>query len=278
MAGGPEAELEGEEQGLVPGYRNYLVFCDDSGLHGSTHYGFGSLWIPSERRGDIHVRVRDLRAARRLRPDEIKWKKINSGNRRFYEDLVHEFFVRPWLMFHCLIVRKGYVDKEFHDGSYDLARRKHFAMLLKQKVAFFSAGATDKAYHVRVDRLPSSYDKADEVAFKIVNANLKNDIGIAAVHSLLTRDSKTTLGIQLSDVLLGAVMAEVTGEENSGPKLAVRRAVTEHLGWPDLKADTFQKEWKFNIWHFFNPRSGEPREVRSRPVKLKVPMPPLRLR
>src|SRR6266702_3742346 len=265
-----------DEQALVPGYRNYLIFCDDSGLHGSTHYGFGSLWMPSERRGDIHTRIRKLRKRHHLRPDEIKWTKINAGNRAFYVDLVREFFTRPWLMFHCIVVRKGYVDKEFHDGSYDLARRKHFAMLLRQKVSFFSAGAKDKAYHVRVDCLPSAYRKADEVAFKIVNATLENEFGVAAVHSLITRDSKSTLGIQLSDVLLGAVMAEVTNEANSAPKLTVRRAVAEHLGWSDLKADTRHSEWKFNIWHFHNPKSGEPRETKTRLVKLKVPMPPLR--
>jgi len=57
---------------------------------------------------------------------------------------------------------------------------------------------------------------------------------------------------------------------------SVRRAVAEHLGWPDLKADTRHAEWKFNIWHFYNPKSGEPREVKTRPVNLKLPMPPLR--
>jgi hypothetical protein len=276
MATGVQPAVDPDEQVLVPGYRNYLIFCDDSGLHGSTHYGFGSLWMPSQRRGDIHVRVRELRQRHRLPPDEIKWTKITARNRPFYEDLVAEFFTRPWLMFHCLVVRKGYVEKEFHDGDYDLARRKHFAMLLKQKVAFFSAGAADKAYHVRVDRLPSSYDKADEVAFKVVNASLDKEIGTPAVRSLFTRDSKATLGIQLADVLLGAVMAEVIGEENAAPKLRIRRVVAEHLGWSDLKADTNHREWKFNVWHFYNPRSGEPREVSTRPLRLKVPMPPLR--
>ena len=276
MAGESDRLAEPDEQVLIPGYRNYLIFCDDSGLHGTTHYGFGSLWMPSERRGDIHTRVRELRKRHRLRPDEIKWTKINVGNRAFYADLVHEFFTRPWLMFHCLVVRKGYVEKEFHDGSYDLARRKHFAMLLRQKVSFFAAGAADKAYHVRVDRLPSAYARADEVVFKIVNATLENEFGVAAVHSLFTRDSKTTLGIQLADVLLGAVMAEVTDEANSGPKLAIRRTVAEHLGWTDLRADTLHKEWKFNIWHFYNPKSGEPRETKTRQVHLKVPMSLLR--
>ncbi len=43
---------------FLPGYRNYLVYCDDSGLHGSTHYAFGSFWIPAERRGDFPALVR----------------------------------------------------------------------------------------------------------------------------------------------------------------------------------------------------------------------------
>jgi hypothetical protein len=276
MAPEMSSAADPDEQGLVPGYRNYLIFCDDSGLHGSTHYGFGSLWMPAERRGDIHTRVRQLRSRHRLRPDEIKWNKINAGNRAFYVDLVEEFFRRPWLMFHCLVVRKGYVDKEFHSGNYDLARRKHFAMLLRKKVAFFSAGARDKAYHVRVDKLPSSYAKADEAAFKIVRSTLKNELGVPALHSLITRDSKLSLGIQLADVLLGAVLTEVTGEANAAPKVAVRRAVADHLGWTDLKADTMNQEWKFNIWHFYNPKGGEPREVRARRVMLKLAMPSLR--
>lgn len=274
MAGA--SPTDNDDLALVPGYRNYLIFCDDSGLHGSTHYGFGSLWMPAERRGDIHTRVRELRNRHHLQPDEIKWKKINSGNCAFYVDLVQEFFTRPWLMFHCLVVRKGYVDREIHRGSYDLARRKHFAMLLRKKIAFFSAGARDKAYHVRVDPLPSSYGKADEAALKIVNAGLKQEIGIPAIHSLFTRDSKATLGIQLADVLLGAVMAEVIGEPNASPKMRVRRAVADHLGWPDLRADTLNREWKFNVWHFHNPRASEPREVRARRVCLKIPMPLLR--
>ncbi len=249
------------EDGFPPGYRNYLVFCDDSGLHGSSHYGFGSLWMPSQRRGDIHQRVRELRRRHRLRPDEIKWTQINARNAPFYEDLVSEFFTRPWLMFHCLVVRKGYVDKACHGGDYDLARRKHFALLLQKKIGYFSAGATDKAYHVRVDKLPSRYAKSDEVAFKVVNATLVKEIGIAAIRSLYTRDSKAALGIQLADLLLGAVMAEVIGEQNSAPKLRIRKVVAAHLGWDDLRADMMPGEWKFNIWHFYNPRGGEPREV-----------------
>jgi hypothetical protein len=47
--------LRGDEfnEDAVPGYRNYVVYTDESGMHGAKYYGFGSLWIPWERRGDF---------------------------------------------------------------------------------------------------------------------------------------------------------------------------------------------------------------------------------
>lgn len=258
----------------VPGHRNYRVFCDESGTGGGVYYGFGSLWMPWERRGDFTGFVGGLREEHGNH-DEIKWTNVNRRNEAFYVALVEEFFRRTWLMFHCLVVRKGYVGKEHHK-DFDEARRKHFAMLIKSKIKFFSAGARNKAYHVRVDPLPSRYKKADEAAHKIVAATLMKELGVAPLKSLITRDSKETLGIQIADVLLGAAMSEWQADATAEPKLHVRRAIADHLGWPDLKADTRLSEWKFNIWYFFDPKAGRPREVETRPVRLKVKMPPWR--
>jgi hypothetical protein len=262
---------EEAESTFLPGYRNYLVYFDDSGLHGSTHYGFGSFWIPAERRGDFPALVRELRAKHRMQ-DEIKWSKINSRNEPFYLELVETFFVKPWMMFHCLIVEKAYVDREAHDGDYDLARRKHFAMLAKRKIQDLCAAGSKKVYHLRVDRLPSRYEKADEAAHKIINSSLKKEIGHSAVATLFTRNSKTTPGIQLADVLLGAVMDDWAGSAVSAPKMNVKKSVADHLGWPDLSRDTYRSEWKLNIWSFFDPTDGTERPVRSRRVKLLYPM------
>ncbi len=255
----------------VPGHRNYLVFCDESGTGGGVYYGFGSLWMPWERRGDFTGVVGRLQEQFRHR-DEIKWTNVNRRNEPFYVALVEEFFRRTWLMFHCLVVRKGYVARDRHK-DFDEARRKQFAMLIKSKIKFFSGTAKDKAYHVRVDPLPSRYRKADEAAHKIVGATLMKELGVAPLKTLVTRDSKQTLGIQIADVLLGAAMSEWQAEVTAGSKLHVRRTIAEHLGWTDLKADTHLTEWKFNIWYFYDPTAGRRREVSSRAVKLKVPMP-----
>lgn len=259
------------DDAFVPGYRNFLVFCDDSGLHGSRHYGFGSFWIPSERRGDLQVVIRALREQHRVLDGELKWNHITNRTRELYCDIVRLFFARRWMMFHCLVVRRGYVDKDLHGGDYDLARRKHFAMLLRKKIEQFSKGSRNKLYHVRVDRLPAAYQKADEVAFKVVNAQLTREIGVPALRTLFTRDSKATLGIQLADILLGAVMSDVDDLSSAPAKLAVRAEVARHLGWTDLRSDTFPTSTKFNIWRFWNPKGGEPREAVARPVRLLVP-------
>ena len=258
----------------LPGHRNYLVFCDESGTGGGVYYGFGSLWLPWERRGDFTGLVAELRDEHRYR-DEIKWTNVNRWSEAFYVALVEEFFRRTWLMFHCLVVRKGYIDKGQHK-DFDEARRKHFGLLIKAKIKFFSGTAKDKAYHVRVDPLPSRYRKADEAAHKIVASTLMKELGVAPLKTLFTRDSKKTLGIQIADLLLGATMSEWQAEVTAAAKLHVRRTIVEHLGWDDLKADTHLREWKFNIWYFFDPAAGLRREVATRAVHLKVPMPPWR--
>ena len=110
---------------------------------------------------------------------------------------------------------------------------------------------------------------------KIANSQLRQEIGHPAIVSLLTRDSKQTLGIQLADLLLGAIMSDTLGVEVSDHKAEIRRLVAQQLGWPDLAADTTPGEWKFNIWYFYDPTEMGPREAKTRPVRLLVPMPPL---
>jgi len=179
-------------------------------------------------------------------------------------------------MFHCIIVRKGYVDKSYHRNGYDEAMRKHFAMLIRKKIEFFSQDDSRKKYHIYVDPLPSRYKKADEAAQVIINNELKRKIGFTPVHSLSTRDSKETPGIQLADLLLGAIMSDWNREDIGEHKFRVKDWVAEHVGWRHLRADTRHWEWKFNIWHFYNPKADGIRESRSWFLNLTYPVKPYR--
>ena len=267
----PDDPLDGDVT-PVPSHRNYLIFCDESGVGGARYYGFGTLWLPYERRGDLCGMVKRLCAAHRYHDGEIKWKKVSRATGLFYRDLMTEFFRCPWLMFHCLIVRKGYVNRTYHDGDIDLARRKHQTMLLAKKVKYFNDGAPDKSYHVRMDPIASRYCKADEVVHKISNYEIEQEAGVAPIASLLEVDSKRSLGIQLCDFLLGATLAAWQEAIQAPHKQAIVELLGEHLGWPDMLADTFPGELKFNIWSFYDPTEKVPREWKTRPVNLKYPM------
>ena len=265
------SETEAEDE--RPGYRNYRIFCDDSGMHGSRYYGFGSLWMASERRGDFSARISELKAAHRY-GDEIKWTNIKPRNRAFYESLIDFFFRAKSLMFHCLVIRRGLVDKSFHGTKdpMDLARRKHFGLLVGKKIKWLAEPDRKKAYHVITDRIPSRYDKADEAMEVILKNELRGLNGRSVVTKVTTQDSKESYGIQLADVLLGAVMSEWNAEEPGPAKLSMRAFVAKYLGWPDLAADTHASESKFNVWCFHDTTKGVPRDRATRGVKLLIPM------
>ncbi|MEQ1935030.1 MAG: DUF3800 domain-containing protein [Fimbriimonadaceae bacterium] len=262
-----------EDPQPIPGYRNYLVYCDESGQTGKVYYGFGSLWMPWERRGDLTGFVAELRERHRYK-SEIKWNNIAGANEAFYRELIEGFFRRNWLMFHCFIGRKGYIKKSLHKGGYDEALRKHFALLIRSKIAFFSQGDRRKAYHIVVDKLPSSYEKADEAAHVIVNHQLKQRIGFTPIHNLVTRDSRDAVGIQVADVLLGAIVTDWNQEATASAKKGLRDWVAEHLGWRHLRADIRHWEWKFNIWYFHADGELKKREASSWTLNLKYPVPP----
>jgi hypothetical protein len=253
----------------------WLVACDESGSKQTPYSGFGSLWMRWERRGDFANLFEELRDKYDFRT-EAKWKRVNKRSYSFAAALVEEFFKRQWLSFHCLVIRKAVIDKSLHDGDYELAWQKHFTMLLTNKMKQCLKRHRDRenVFRVWVDPIQSSYPKTDEVVEIIANHVLARAVpGRRAIDKVITRDSKETPAIQLCDILLGAVLDAWRRNAESDEKLGVQRLIAEHLGWPDLQADTDPKERKFNIWYFYDPVRQKSREVQMRLVNLRYPLP-----
>ncbi|MDG2784024.1 DUF3800 domain-containing protein [Vibrio parahaemolyticus] len=102
---------------------------------------------------------------------------------------------------------------------------------------------------------------------------LKNQFGgEVPIRSVVTKDSKESEHIQIADFLLGAVMSAFQGKASSPAKLKVAENIASYLGWDTLLHDTEPHERKFNIWYFHDPTKG-PREVETKEVKLKYPLP-----
>jgi hypothetical protein len=172
-------------------------------------------------------------------------------------------------MFHCLLISKPEIDLRLHENDWDLARRKHFTLLLANKIRRFAT--PHKHYLVRVDPIHSSYAKADE-ATEVILRNIIEQApslrGSRTIHSVRTVDSKSSPGVQLADLLVGAVLAARHGAIESDSKKALVRRIADHLGWTDLRSDTLPMAKKFNVWRFWDPTSGQARpEVTRRLTK-----------
>lgn len=251
------------------------VACDESGTDGQKYYGFGSLWMKYQRRGDFSRIIRELRDKHGFH-NEIKWQKAHSKEyANFYSDLIETFFKHSWLAFHCIVIRKGMVNKDFHDGDYDLAKRKHFTKLISTKIKSVIKAHPEREceFRIEVDPIASRYQKADEAFHVIANNQLFKDMaGKELIKAVVTKDSKESEHIQIADFLLGAVMSAFQGKASSEAKLAVATNIANYLGWDTLKHDTWSTERKFNIWYFHDPTRGE-REIQTHGVKLKYPLP-----
>jgi Protein of unknown function (DUF3800) len=269
----PAKRLGDDEDEPAPGVLRWLVSCDESGVHGSPCYGFGTLWMTWQRRGDLARLIRDLRTEHRYR-DEIKWNHVRRASVPFYQALVESFFKASWLGFHCLVVRKAIVRPELHGGSWDEARQKHFGMLLRKKVLGCIQTHLPREQTIRVylDPLHSSYKKASEVLEKITRSVVQRSYPNVQIEGAFERDSKETPTIQLCDLLLGAVMSDWDRNPAGGAKAELRAFIAGHLGWTDLHADTHPDERKFNIWMFYDTERG-PRQSTTRPVLLTYPLP-----
>lgn len=64
------------------------VACDESGIDGQVYYGFGSLWMKYQRRGDFSRLIRELRVKHNYH-NEIKWQKAHKKDfAEFYAELI----------------------------------------------------------------------------------------------------------------------------------------------------------------------------------------------
>jgi len=267
-----------------PGVRRWLISCDETGLNGARFYGFGSLWMGWQRRGEFQKWIRQIRAAHpEYKNSEFKWEHVNRHTLPTYRDLIEMFFRRASLSFHCLLVRKSDIDKERHDGDYDLARRKFLTTLITCKItnALRARPDREQTFRVWVDPIASRYPKADEVVESVSNHVLKKVVPEywtrPVVDGVIEHDSKDTFSIQLCDVLLGAVAATWQKEPVTGAKLQLQQFIAAHLGWPDLWSDTRPWERKFNIW-MFHERGRQIRQVATREVVLRFPIRSLTVR
>jgi hypothetical protein len=245
--------------------RPWLIACDQSGIAHSTHYGFGTLWMPYDRRGDF---VGDFNVAREKAGVDVMadlGAVANPSMCRLADALIDYFFDTRWLAFHCLVVERGLVDMSCHDDNVDLAQRKHFTMLLANKIQrALRKGGQDQMFRVWVAPIPSPYSKAAEVV-EIVTQNVVSNVRGRKIDVRVTvRDPDSTPAILMCNLLVSLVMQPWVDANVSRRQRQMVDKLCRRLGWVDLKHDTPPSMRKFNIWKFHDPVREPSRTAKTR--------------
>lgn len=231
--------------------------------------------MPATRRPEFQTLFEHATAEAPYPGSEVKWQRTKRKTLATYQSLVDVFFQMPWLGFHCIVVRQGWVDLDLHRRDRDLGRRKHFTQFLANKMRSCERAHGDREVHFTVHADEpfggSGYPKAHEAAEVVGNHILAQAGQRRSIDAVGICDSKAVAGIQLCDLLLGAVMDGWNHGSHSDPKQQLRRYIASHLGWGDLDSDTRPGERKFNVWHLVDSHSE--RRAPTRPVVLKYPLP-----
>ncbi|HAS8629169.1 TPA: DUF3800 domain-containing protein [Vibrio vulnificus] len=235
----------------------YIVFGDESGTTGSDRcYSIGLLCIPKSKLEPFNQYVSDLKAKRGI-VGELKWSKIknSSGQANICVDLLN-MVLRSDCCFHSIVVEKSIYNNWRIDR--ESAFYKTYTYLLKNTARHIGSQLT-----VLIDQKCDKYKKNDEVIGIVAN-NMLSRIGRdKSIQSVHMHDSKVHAGLQVVDILTGAVNSGYLKFLN--PNLTLSKAkeaaflkMAEMMGWDKLHYDTLPNK-DFNIWHF-------PTENRARPA------------
>jgi uncharacterized protein DUF3800 len=267
---GDECFWDPTEQPLIgtpnPGVKRWWFSCDESGTGGQRYYGFGTLVMPDQRRGDFSALIKSAMRDTGFNPaNEFKWNRINGLAEQFYMRIVDDFFKTNYLAFHCIVFDTVWVNVPPYDADPDLQLRIRLHKFLTNKIqrCLHLFPDREQTFRIWIDPIPSSYRKADEALHIIANNALHKVRGVKPIDRVIERDSKKSPSIELCDVLLGGVLSAWEQNITSRYKLAVQARIAQNVGWPDLRHDTWPSQRKLNVWLFQDPRERKFHDTRG---------------
>lgn len=160
----------------------------------------GTAWCKLERRREICVRLREIKARHNLPPHfEVKWGKISPAKADFYIDWLDLFFDDDDLHFRAVVIpNKSTLDHEKFGQTHDDWYYKMYYVLLSVLLQ------PENRHRIYVDiKDTHSARKMAGLHYALCNNALDFDRTIIeTVQVISSRDSEL---IQLADLLIGAV-------------------------------------------------------------------------
>lgn len=246
------------------GHRRLLVYGVESGIVGQhgLFTGYGSLWMPWERRGDFMRILREVRLAHAY-SGPIDLSHLKTDAEAFALALIDEVFQRRWLSYRCLIA-KGHVDTESDPRA--------FTRLIAQRLLTLPGGLADRELRLRVTKNARTAGPNGDRTIDQLERLLVDRVPAPPTFDRSLRAARSAEPLEVVELLTSLVVSDWERRPTTvyRKKLSLRAA--ENLGWSDLAADTQPSEWKFNIWYLPDPRAEAASESTQRSVQLRLPL------
>lgn|SRR5262245_13162557 len=226
-----------------------IAFADESGTDANSPcYGIGVVCVAADAVGAFETYVNDLKRQHGVQ-GEVKWTRIRKshGAINFALGALDAILRSRTATLDVMVVRKD----QYRNwrGDTEIAFYKTYTQLLRH-----IARRTKETATVLIDARSDAYSRSNEVIETIGNrmlARLNSAGKLAGVEKV---DSRDRIGIQVADVLTGAITAGHIRYLDRGfgmhnGKIVTVGRIAQMLGWDALCYDTFPHD-KINIWHF----------------------------
>ena len=222
------------------------IYCDES-THlpndGRPYMVLGAIVCPANRAREIAVRLREIRAKHKIRPDvEIKWTKVSPSKIDFYLDVIDYFFDDDDLSFRAVVAPKAGLDHERFAQTHDDWYYKMMFYLVRNVLP-----AQDEAF-IYLDKKDTNGQEKIERLRNVI-ANAEYDFGRSKIRRLQIVESNQVGPLQLADLLSGAVNYANRGDSSSVAKLRLIERIRGRSG-VSLTHTTLLSETKMNIFRW----------------------------
>jgi hypothetical protein len=197
----------------------YNIYCDESCHLENDEQGvmvLGALSSPASAAREIALKVREIKRKHHLADaTEIKWGKVSPGQLPFYLDLADLFFADDRLAFRGLVVpNKSLLRHNDFGQTHDSWYYKMYFLLLRPMLR------QEASFRIYLD----IKDTRGEQKVRKLRTYLRNAIHDSPgelLQDIQQVHSRQVTGIQLADLLLGALGYVHRGLQTSPAKLSL---------------------------------------------------------
>lgn len=218
------------------------VYCDESSPEvlwdrsANKYLVLGSIWMPATYREEFKTQIKEIKEKHNYR-NEIKWNKVSPSSLDFYVELVNYFFNTENIRFRGIVVKAEEIDMvRFHNDDNELSFYKFYYQLLHHWILDYNE------YSIFIDhKVNKDTNRIQKLKDVLNKANLFSNIeNVQSIHS------NESLGIQLADLLMGALNGKANNKVTSNAKKSIIETIEQNLG-REIKP-TYRTEKKFNVF------------------------------